>query len=146
MGYLNDGRCDHCGDEIADRPLPETDARYCPRCRDCCALCGREIADWQFNGPVENDLTTCGPVMHTGCYQAHAKLIAAIGDEDVAVQRVIGGASLKWDSPAVQALLAESTKRMAQAMIDAGRIAIFQAQVREIGVNRPSSCARGRRN
>lgn len=107
-----------------------------------CSRCGREIASWEFNGPVVNDLTTCGAEMHTSCYQAEAKEIEALGSESPSVQAEFGK-HLQWGSHAVQSLLGESVRRMADAV--SYRVDLFEQQVRQIGYNRPTSCAKPRR-
>jgi hypothetical protein len=107
-----------------------------------CSRCGRVIAVWEFNGPAANDLTTCGAEMHTSCYQAEAKEIEALGNEAASVQAEFGK-HLQPDSQAVQDLLGESARRMADAI--SYRVDLFDRQVRQIGLNRPSSCAKSRR-
>lgn len=69
-----------------------------------CALCGREIREWEYNGPVDNDLTDCGGSLHTGCWHSMARIIESLGPESAEARRVFG-VHIKWDSPIVEVLL-----------------------------------------
>ena len=104
-----------------------------------CAHCGHEIAAWQFNGPVANDLTTQGAEMHSSCCQAEARRIVALGDEPRAVQEQFGK-HLQWDSLAVVSLLAQGATQFAQAMAASDINGAWKADRDQHGYNRRSAC------